>query len=114
MAVKKNYFEALAKPAVPTLPEDKVVKGLYSGGTLASEAGMLISEALDLGGLVKAEGYVLKSHGYEVIDLGDDMYTQGRPHPMIDPDVRIEKFVNTHKMKNGDYLIRCGVRLWCS
>ena len=38
MAVKKNYFEALAKPAVPTLPEDKVVKGLYSGGTLASEA----------------------------------------------------------------------------
>lgn len=90
VAVKKNYFEALAKPAVPTLPEDKVVKGLYSGGTLASEAGMLISEALDLGGLVKAEGYVLKSHGYEVIDLGDDMYTQGRPHPMIDPDVRIE------------------------
>lgn len=75
---------------------------------------MLISEALDLGGLVKAEGYVLKSHGYEVIDLGDDMYTQGRPHPMIDPDVRIEKFVNTHRMKNGDYLIRCGVRLWCS
>ena len=91
VAVKKNYFEALAKPAVPTLPEAKVVKGLYSGGTLASEAGMLISEALDLGGLVKAEGYVLKSHGYEVIDLGDDMYTQGRPHPMIDPDVRIEK-----------------------
>ncbi len=40
-----------------SLPEDKVVKGLYSGGTLASEAGMLISEALDLGGLVKAEGY---------------------------------------------------------
>jgi hypothetical protein len=33
VAVKKNYFEALAKPAVPTLPEDKVVKGLYSGGT---------------------------------------------------------------------------------
>ena len=33
----------------------------------------------------------MKSHGYEVIDLGDDMYTQGRPHPMIDPDVRIEK-----------------------
>lgn len=109
VAVKKNYFEALAKPAVPTLPEDKVVKGLYSGGTLASEAGMLISEALDLGGLVKAEGYVLKSHGYEVIDLGDDMYTQGRPHPMIDPDVRIEKFVNTHKMKKRGL----SYSMWC-
>ena len=90
-AVKKNYLKPVTKPAVPTLASDKVVKGLYSGGTLAAEAGMLISEALDLGGLVKTEGYILKSHGYEVIDLGDDIYTQGKPHPMIDPEVRIGK-----------------------
>ncbi|MBU5362968.1 acyl-CoA synthetase FdrA [Enterococcus raffinosus] len=89
-AVKKNYFEAVAK-STATLAEDKVIKGLYSGGTLAAEAGMLISEALGLEGLVKKEGYVLKSHGYDVIDLGDDIYTQGKPHPMIDPEVRIKK-----------------------
>lgn len=89
-AVKKNYFETAAKPTA-TLAEDKVIKGLYSGGTLAAEAGMLISEALGLEGLVKKEGYVLKSHGYDVIDLGDDIYTQGKPHPMIDPEVRIKK-----------------------
>lgn len=90
-AVKANYLEPVAKPDAPVLAEDKVVKGLYSGGTLASEAGMLISEALGLEGLVKKEGYVLKSHGYEVMDLGDDIYTQGKPHPMIDPEVRINK-----------------------
>ncbi|PAB00155.1 DUF1116 domain-containing protein [Enterococcus canintestini] len=90
-AVKKNYFEAVAKPDVPILAFDKVVKGLYSGGTLAAEAGMMISEALGLDGLIKQEGYILKSNGYEVIDLGDDIYTQGKPHPMIDPDVRIQK-----------------------
>lgn len=56
-----------------------------------TEAGMLISEALNLGGLVKEDGYILKSQGYEVIDLGDDRYTQGKPHPMIDPEVRIHK-----------------------
>ncbi|MGM0165491.1 hypothetical protein IGI39_000433 [Enterococcus sp. AZ135] len=89
-AVKKNYFEAVAK-STAILAEDKVIKGLYSGGTLAAEAGMLISEALGLEGLVKKEGYVLKSHGYDVIDLGDDIYTQGKPHPMIDPEVRIKK-----------------------
>lgn len=89
-AVKKNYFEAVAK-STTTLAKDKVIKGLYSGGTLAAEAGMLISEALGLEGLVKKEGYVLKSHGYDVIDLGDDIYTQGKPHPMIDPEVRIKK-----------------------
>lgn len=89
--VKANYLEPMEKPAVPVLAADKVVKGLYSGGTLASEAGMLISEALGLEGLVKKEGYILKSNGYEVMDLGDDIYTQGKPHPMIDPEVRINK-----------------------
>ncbi|WP_208559081.1 DUF1116 domain-containing protein [Marinilactibacillus kalidii] len=95
--VKENYFEKVEKPSQETLSEDKVVKGLYSGGTLASEAGMLISEALGLEGLVKKEGYVLKSNGYDVIDLGDDIYTQGKPHPMIDPEVRISKIMELAK-----------------
>lgn len=90
-AVQPNYQEAIEKPDVPVLSENKVVKGLYSGGTLAAEAGMLISEALNLEGLIKKEGYILQSHGYDVIDLGDDIYTQGKPHPMIDPEVRINK-----------------------
>ena len=28
------------------------------------------------------------SGGHRLLDLGDDRYTQGRPHPMIDPAVR--------------------------
>ncbi|EOI6018921.1 acyl-CoA synthetase FdrA [Enterococcus hirae] len=103
--VKKNYFEPVVAPNVAQLSEDKVVKGLYSGGTLAAEAGMLISEALDLGGLVKSEGYVLKSHGYEVIDLGDDRYTQGKPHPMIDPEVRISKIHEYAKDENTGVIL---------
>lgn len=89
-SVKANYFEAVTPPE-RTVPEGKVIKGLYSGGTLAAEAGMLISEALGLEGLVKEEGYILKSQGYDIIDLGDDIYTQGKPHPMIDPEVRVKK-----------------------
>ena len=27
---------------------------------------------------------------HKIIDLGDDQYTQGRPHPMIDPEIRRE------------------------
>ena len=37
-------------------------------------------------------GYLLNANGFEVIDLGDDIYTQGKPHPMIDPDTRIQFF----------------------
>lgn len=88
--VKKNYTQPLDNSPAVTLGEDKTIKGLYSGGSLAAEAGMLISEAIDVGGLIKEDGYVLKSGGYEVVDLGDDKYTQGKPHPMIDPEVRID------------------------
>lgn len=88
--IQASYFEAVAQPE-ETIAPDQVIKGLYSGGTLAAEAGMLISEALGLSGLVKQDGYILKSQGYDVIDLGDDRYTQGKPHPMIDPEVRVKK-----------------------
>ncbi|REB08055.1 acyl-CoA synthetase FdrA [Sporosarcina sp. BI001-red] len=71
----------------------KTLKGLYSGGTLASEAAVLISDALGLGTHIKnEEGYVLKHEGQEIVDLGDDKYTQGKPHPMIDPETR-SKFI---------------------
>ena len=33
----------------------------------------------------------IRSGGHEVIDLGDDVYTRGRPHPMIDPSSRNER-----------------------
>lgn len=106
--VKPNYLEELQNEINITLPENKTVKGLYSGGTLAAEAGMLISEALGLGGLIKKEGYILNANGYEVIDLGDDIYTQGKPHPMIDPEVRINKIREYAKDENtGVILFDC-------
>jgi FdrA protein len=57
----------------------RYVRGLFSGGTFAFEAALLLAEAgLD----------PLKNR---VIDLGDDVFTRGRPHPMIDPRLRIER-----------------------
>jgi FdrA protein len=65
------------------------VCGLYTGGTLAAEAALLFAETLDLqADDSHAEGYMLRAGGHRIIDLGDDMYTRGRPHPMIDPSLR--------------------------
>lgn len=89
--VRPNYLEPISHQDVSVLASDKVVKGLYSGGTLASEAAMMVKETLGLESLAKSEGYVLRADGYDIIDLGDDVYTQGKPHPMIDPDTRIHK-----------------------
>lgn len=77
-------------PAGPTIDGGSRLVGLYSGGTLASEAGMLITEALGSGQIGHDHGYVLRNEACEIIDLGDDLYTQGRPHPMMDPGTRVD------------------------
>lgn len=86
-----NYNMSNGKiPKVAFKPEQTSIKGLYSGGTLAYEAAVLLSKGLNLGQLIHDDGYLLRANGHEVIDLGDDKYTQGKPHPMIDPETRIQ------------------------
>jgi succinyl-CoA synthetase alpha subunit len=64
----------------------RYVRGVYSGGTLASEAVSLLSERLaDVAPSVTTGG-----PGHRAIDLGEDIYTVGRPHPMIDGRLRRE------------------------
>ncbi|MBM4761327.1 acyl-CoA synthetase FdrA [Bacillus sp. B15-48] len=83
--------EKIDLPLVKLTEKQKYIKGFYSGGTLASEAAMLLKDGLHLGeDTEEKEGYILKNDGYEILDLGDDIYTQGKPHPMIDPEKRIE------------------------
>ncbi|MGX7107105.1 acyl-CoA synthetase FdrA [Hutsoniella sourekii] len=89
--IKPNYYGELDYEVTETFPEGTTVKGLYSGGTLANEAATLIADALELESAKGSEGYILNTNGFEVMDLGDDFYTQGRPHPMIDPSVRVDK-----------------------
>jgi FdrA protein len=67
----------------------RTIRGLYTGGTLAAEAGLLLAEMLDLEPATEhADGFMLDQGGHRIIDLGDDSYTRGRPHPMIDPAQR--------------------------
>ena len=48
--IKPNYNTLQAEvPAVDLKPEQKTIKGLYSGGTLGYEAATLISRGLNLG-----------------------------------------------------------------
>ena len=71
--------------------DNKTIKAYYSGGTLANEAAMLIKDAMNCEVPPEdIEGYMLQLDGNIVVDLGDDAYTQGKPHPMIDPAKRIE------------------------
>jgi len=64
---------------------DGALLGLYSGGTLAYEAVTILSPALGrIGGNAGDGG----TDGHRIFDLGEEEYTQGRPHPMVDLEVR--------------------------
>jgi FdrA protein len=67
----------LAPAPRPALSSTGVV-GLYTGGTLASEVKVILGRS---------------GVGAEILDLGDDEFTAGRPHPMIDPAARAERVV---------------------
>lgn len=68
---------------------DGVIRGLYTGGTLAAEAAGLLAGHLNVPADAEHHhGMMLDAAGHQIIDLGDDFYTVGRPHPMIDPALR--------------------------
>ena len=73
------------------------MRGLYSGGTFCYEASLLLGEALSpvysntpVGRASRLED-VWRSQANTVVDLGDDVFTRGRPHPMIDHRLRNER-----------------------
>ncbi len=78
-------------------PAQRHIRGYFTGGTLADEAWIVLHR---LTGAVWSNNqtdpaFVLAdprvSVGHTVVDLGDDVFTQGRAHPMIDPRTRTER-----------------------
>ena len=69
-------------------PEQWTIRGLFSGGSLCGET----AQILQTNGLFvqqNLEGFdSSKVKGHLLIDLGDEKYTEGRPHPFIDPFIR--------------------------
>lgn len=83
-----------AKGSAQVYHHSGLIRGLFAGGTLCAEAQVVLRDAgLLVASNVSIEGAVALKDGdgrHTLIDLGDDDYTLGRPHPMIDPSVRDE------------------------
>jgi FdrA protein len=58
----------------PMKVKGRRIEGLYCGGTLCAEAELIFRRR--------------RLEGHRFVDLGDDQYTRGRPHPMIEPAIR--------------------------
>ena len=87
-------------PAEAPRPRPGALRGLFSGGTLCDEA-MAIAVAA-LGSVasnipLRPEWALppdLAADGHAMVDFGDDRLTAGRPHPMIDPTLRLERLAH--------------------
>jgi FdrA protein len=76
----------------------RALRGLFSGGTLAAEALVIWGESLDVFSNVAADPRLklkdaTQSEGHCAVDLGEDEFTVGRPHPMLDNDLRIRRLM---------------------
>ncbi len=88
-------------PARPQFAaSQKYLRALFSGGTYATEAQVLWAQAgLQVWSNVPLDKSLAlpdpkrNSRGHTALDLGDDQFTVGRPHPMIDQATRVERLL---------------------
>ena len=84
-----NFNVTKLATRLPRRRGERRIEGLFAGGTLCAEAQVILGAG---GRQVTSNVPYLdapESAGLDrIIDLGADEYTQGRPHPMIDPSVR--------------------------
>jgi len=83
------------RPAMKFKARQRYIRGLYSGGTFCYEACALLGDAwsnapVDASRKMKD---VWKSREHTIVDLGEDVFTRGRPHPMIDHRLRNERLL---------------------
>lgn len=80
-------------------PSQRYLRGLFSGGTLAYEAQFILQSYLPC---VYANAPLNKeyrlansliSQAHTIVDLGEDEFTVGRLHPMLDNELRIRRLL---------------------
>jgi len=73
----------------------RYIRGLFSGGTFCYEASALLGDVWSNAPVdpKRAIEDPWKSREHTLIDLGDDVFTRGRPHPMIDLRLRNERML---------------------
>lgn len=93
---KLVHYPALEHTSEHLCPSQRYLRGVFTGGTFNYEAqavlknaGFALSSNAPLEGVERFSAQSLSTpSGHVLWDLGDDDYTLGRPHPMIDPALR--------------------------
>jgi FdrA protein len=98
--IPQEEMESIARQEISLITmQQRYLRGLFSGGTLADEAIFLLESEigpihsnLHSGGPWRLNNPE-RSVEHTIIDLGDDYFTRGKPHPMIDFTSRNERIL---------------------
>lgn len=106
IAVEKEKYERYATMIAQfqnnRTPKQRYARGLFCGGTLCDEARYIYKNSVKsaepvYSNVAKNSEEKLsdprQSQGHAFVDLGDDVFTVGRPHPMIDPSLRAARII---------------------
>lgn len=80
-------------------PEQQYLRGLFGGGTLCAEALYILRDKLAeiKSNIAKNEAEKLADlndyQGNVLLDMGEDEFTVGKPHPMIEPSLRNDRIL---------------------
>ncbi|SHH38499.1 acyl-CoA synthetase FdrA [Thermosipho atlanticus] len=120
-----DYFENIdfslkAKEEAKKIDEGRYIRGLYSGGTLADEAMILLQK--DIGPVYSPTPInpeyklddINESKEHTIVDMGEDEFTVGRPHPMIDFTMRKSRLIKEYLDKDTAIIILDIVLGWGS
>ncbi|EGO7606642.1 hypothetical protein F0C39_003152 [Escherichia coli] len=84
-------------------PQQKYIRGLFCGGTLCDETMFAVMEKHgDVYSNIQPDPEfrlkdINRSIKHTFLDFGDDDFTNGKPHPMIDPTNRISRLIEEAK-----------------
>lgn len=97
--IETEYLELAKEEASMLSGSQKYLRGLFCGGTHSEEAVLLLKNMVsDLHSNISFGGAKLledpkKSIGNSLVDMGDEVFTRGKPHPVIDPSVMIDRII---------------------
>jgi succinyl-CoA synthetase alpha subunit len=80
-------------------PEQQYLRGVFAGGTFCYQSQQILQDAgLDVYSNTPLDSqFILKnpdqSYAHSLVDMGDEFYTLGKPHPMIDGTLRKQRII---------------------
>jgi len=100
LEARELELESIAQKASAKLQKtQKYLRALFSGGTFCDETQMFFQNMSEevfsntpVGDVIKIKD-IWKSEKHTIIDLGDDEFTVGKPHPMIDYSTRNKRIL---------------------